>query len=102
MRPNPCYECEDSFFWNNRHYPKFSNDLCKECKKRMKYEADLKSRRKYKDGETIVSMDELLEQKWVIWNGSTKSIEVVKSLQLRTVLQLLGRGVFKKAIRKGE
>ncbi len=101
MRPNPCYDCDKSVVWQNRHYPKHMS-FCKSCKKRMKYEADLQSKRKYEAGDTIVSLDELLEQKWVIWNGSTKSIEVVKSLQLRTVLQLLGRGVFKKAIRKGE
>lgn len=101
MRPNPCYDCDKSVVWQNRHYPKHMS-FCKSCKKRMKYEADLQSKRKYEAGDPIVSLDELLEQKWVIWNGSTKSIEVVKSLQLRTVLQLLGRGVFKKAIRKGE
>ena len=101
MRPNPCYDCDKSVVWQNRHYPKHMS-FCKSCKKRMKYEADLQSKRKYEAGDLIVSLDELLKQKWVIWNGSTKNIEIVKSLQLRTVLQLLERGMFKKAIRKGE
>lgn len=101
MRPNPCYDCDKSVVWQNRHYPKHMS-FCKSCKKRMKYEADLQSKRKYEAGDPIVSLDELLKQKWVIWNGSTKNIEIVKSLQLRTVLQLLGRGALKKAIRKGE
>lgn len=101
MRPNPCYDCEKSIVWKNRHYPKL-NDFCKECKKRMKYEADLQSKRKYEAGDQIVSLDELLEQKWVIWNGCTRNIEMIKSLQLRTALQFLEKGMFKKAIRKGE
>lgn len=101
MRPNPCYDCDKSVVWQNRHYPKHMS-FCKSCKKRMKYEADLQSKRKYEAGDPIVSVDELLKQKLVIWNGSTKNIEIVKSLQLRTVLQLLERGMFKKAIRKGE
>lgn len=101
MRPNPCYDCEESVVWQNRHYPRHIA-LCKLCKKRMKYEADLQSKRKYEAGDPIGTLGDLLEQKWVIWNGSTKNIEIVKSLQLRTVLQLLERGMFKKAIRKGE
>ena len=101
MRPNPCYDCDKSVVWQNRHYTKHMS-FCKSCKKRMKYEADLQSKRKYEAGDPIVSLDELIKQKWVIWNGSTKNIEIVKSLQLRTVLQLLERGMFKKAIRKGE
>ncbi len=60
----------------------------------------LEKRRKYKPGDLIKTLDELLMQEWVMWHGRTTHIEVVKSLQLRIVIDSLVRGGFCKAIKK--
>jgi hypothetical protein len=51
-------------------------------------------------GDVITTLDELLQQEWVMWFGRARHIEIIKSLQLRCVLQLIKAGYFKKAVRK--
>ena len=50
-------------------------------------------------GDTITTVSELLEQEWVICRTSTKHIEVIKNMSLRTVLMFLNNGSIKKAIK---
>ena len=58
----------------------------------------LDSKRKFKSGEPINDLNTLLEQAWVMFCGQTRHIEVVKSMQLRTVLQFLNAGRFRFAL----
>ena len=65
---------------------------------KAKHEEKLAKRRKYKKGDKITSLQELLEQTWVIWHGRTTHIEVIKSLQLRIVLADIHYGIIYKAV----
>lgn len=67
-----------------------------------KHRIELKEKRKFVSGDKIATLDDLLEQEWVIWYDATRHIEVIKSLQLRMILMLLERGALCKAIRKKE
>ena len=55
---------------------------------------------KYKRGEVITDIKNLLEQKVIIWNNITKNIEILKSLPLRVVLDSLEHKCFYYAIPK--
>lgn len=55
---------------------------------------------KYKKGEKITDIKILLEQKIVIWGYQAKSIEIIKSLPMRVVLDALDNGGFYYAILK--
>lgn len=57
---------------------------------------------KYKRGEVITDIKVLLEQKTVIGGDLTKNIEVIKSLPLRVVLDVLNRKSFYFAILKNK
>ena len=101
MRKNPCRVCEFSYHYKNRCYPSFK-ESCRNCEKRKLYEECVKQARKYVAGEPIRSLDELLSQTWVMLNGMTRHIEVVKCNQLNTILKWLDTGFICKAIRKDE
>lgn len=75
---------------------------CAECEKRKSHAQYLESQRKYSIGEPITTLEELLNQKWVMWGNSIRHIEVIKCLQLSTILKLLNFGAFREAIRKEE
>ena len=96
---NPCRYCVAAIEYKGRHSPSFVVE-CQQCEYRKKHEAYLESKRKFKSGDPIKSMSELLEQEWVIWHGHTKHIEMFRSMSVRTVEMFLAHGAFKKAIRK--
>lgn len=99
MKTNPCRYCALSLCLNGKHSPRF-NKKCGECANLKKHKAYLLQQRKFVEGEPITSLDELLQQEWVMWYHSTKHIEVFKHMQLNSVLTFLERGAFRKAIRK--
>lgn len=73
---------------------------CKLCEKQKKYKDYLFAQRKFIAGEQITSLEELLQQKWVMFYNSTRHIEVIKHNQLSTVLKWLENGALRKAIRR--
>lgn len=99
---NPCTQCAHA-----EHYPRGKTgntqyNLCTKqgCDKLLKYQEYLVSKRKYKQGEPIFSLDDLLLQQFVYIFGGIKHIEVVKHLQLSTILSAIKRGGIHKAIKK--
>ena len=96
---NPCRKCEKAFVWNNRHTPSLNNE-CKACEKQKKYKEYLLSKRKFVAGDIITSLEELLQQEWVMFYNCARHIEVIKHNQLSTVLKWLGNGALRKAIRR--
>lgn len=64
------------------------------------HEQKLEKRRKYRKGEAIASLEELLQQDFVYVFGRIKHIEYVKSLQLRFILDLIENKRIWKAIKK--
>lgn len=96
---NPCRECALSLCINNHCYPAY-NKICNLCNKRKKYEEYRLSKRMFVAGDTITTLDELLEQEWVMWHGRTRHIEVIKHLQLSNVIGLIEGGYLRKAVRK--
>lgn len=103
MKQNPCRYCALSYERNGKHYRSYRNE-CYECENFRKHQEYLKSKRKFLVGEKITSFQELMEQTWIFWGNRDKSmhIEVVKSLQLRIVINNLEKGKFYRAIRKME
>ena len=99
MKTNPCRYCALSYNHNGKHSPSYENQ-CAKCTNRQKHNKYLQSHRKFESGEVITSLDELLQQEWVMWYGYTKHIEVYKHSQLSSVLLWLEIGAFHKAIRK--
>ncbi len=99
MRSNPCRYCYLSVEIKGKHRSSWVHE-CGKCENLEKHEKYLQSKRKFEAGETIKSIDELLEQEWVICNGQTKHIKVIYNFQFISVLERLKAGVFKKAIRK--
>lgn len=99
MKRNPCRHCDSSFNNKGRHMPSYSKE-CLNCEKLKRHREYLKSVRKFEEGDVITSLQELLECTWVMWGGSTKHIEVFKSMPLRAVLQLIKCGAIKKAVEK--
>ena len=99
MRQNPCRYCALSLCFNGKHHPRLCDD-CKKCENLKKHKEYLLKQRKFIEGEPITSIDELLQQEWVMWFHSTKHIEMFKNMQLRSVLAFVERGAFRKAIRK--
>lgn len=100
MKANPCRYCALSSKLNGKHYPKYNAKECVECENIKKHKQYLLSQRKFVEGEPITTIDELLQQEWVMWYHSTRHIEVFKNMQLNLVLKFLERGAFRKAIRK--
>lgn len=98
---NPCRYCVAAFH-NKRtghHIPNFTVE-CQVCENRKEYNRHLESKRKYTDGHPIVSLDELLEQEFVMMHGKPKHISFIQSMTLRTVLLFLRNGSLKRAERK--
>lgn len=60
----------------------------------------LKSKRKYTTGNKISAIDELMDQRFVMFHGRTTHIESVKSMQYRLILKYLADGMFYKAIKR--
>lgn len=100
MKQNPCRYCELSTkYTNNRSGPSHKKE-CSECERYEKHKQYLQSKRKFEEGETITKIDELLKQEWVMLYHATKHIEVLKHMNIATVLKWLESGAIHKAIRK--
>lgn len=101
MKQNPCRYCALSWEHRGKHYPSYEHQ-CKECAHIKKHAEYLKSKRMFEPGEQIKTFDELGHQLWVFVGAAHKAshIEVIKSWQLRIVLNLLNEGKFYKATRK--
>lgn len=99
MKQNPCRYCALSWEHQGKHSPSYEKQ-CAECENLKSHKDYLQSQRKFIEGEPITSLDELLQQKWVMWYHNTKHIEVIKHTQLSMVLCWLERGALRKAIRK--
>lgn len=65
-----------------------------------KHRAKLQANRKYTKGSPIKTFDELLNQKLVYIFCGIKHIEVVKSLQFRTIIDMLNGERIYYAVRK--
>lgn len=99
MKQNPCRYCALSVNYKDRHFPSRKKE-CSECEPYQKHKEYLQSKRKFVEGEQITTIEELLQQEWVMWYHTTKHIEVFKHMQLTNVLNWLERGAFRKAVRK--
>jgi hypothetical protein len=55
-------------------------------------------KKKFKKGNPIRSLDELMKQKWVMWGDSPRHMGFVGSMQMRTVDRLMQLGYFSYAI----
>ena len=79
--------------------------VCYKCQLTRKDEyqdhiAKLEKKRKYKQGEVIPTIDELIKCEFVYWIGKLNHRAFVQSWQLSWVLRILNRNGFKYAIRK--
>lgn len=99
MKQNPCRYCALSMQYKGRRFPSAKKN-CGDCVPYQKHKEYLQSHRKFIEGEQITTIEELLQQEWVMWYHTTKHIEVFKHTQLVSVLNWLERGAFHKAIRK--
>lgn len=101
MKQNPCRYCALSWEHNGKHSPSYEKQ-CAECENLKKHREYLQSQRKFERGERIESFGELGQQQWVFAGLAERAshIEVIKSWQLRIVLNLLNSGKIYKAIRK--
>lgn len=98
MSKNPCRNCEEAFVYKNIHMPGW--DCRFGCEKYKKHQLFLESKRIFKKGERIKNIKELLESEWVMWGDKPRHIEVIKRMQLTTILRFIELGYFNKAIRK--
>ncbi|WP_367567270.1 hypothetical protein [Lacrimispora sp.] len=100
MKQNPCRYCALSWENKGRHLPSQFDQHCAECENIKKHKEYLKSKRLFKEGAPITSLDELLKQEWVMWYHQTRHIEVIRHAQLATIMNWLNRGAFHMAVRK--
>ena len=99
LSTNPCRYCVAATEYKGRHSPSFTVE-CQTCKNWKEHKAYLDSQKKFTTGDPITTLDELFKQTWVIWHGSTKHIEMFRSMPVRTVEMFLRNGAFREAIRK--
>ena len=101
-RGNPCKTCEFGAgkLGSAKYYPGCNLEKYRSCIPHKEHEEYLESRRKYKSGNTITSVDALLRCKYVYWHGRITHIERIVSMPLRVVMLILGSHGFKEAIRK--
>lgn len=101
IQRNPCRYCASSYYdKRTKHRIPALKPECSSCEWRKEHKQYLQSKRQFIPGEPITDLNTLSEQEWVLWYGHTKHIEVIKSMTLRTVLMLLKKGEFCKAIKK--
>lgn len=101
-RENPCKNCIFGIgkCGSTMYRPGCSMEKYRECISRKKHEEYLESRRKYKIGDVITSLDELMRCKFVYWHGRITHIAWIESMTFRTVIIILNCHGFRKAIRK--
>ena len=93
-------ESYDMKIWRLQRAGKISADYARELI--GKHREELDKRRMFSKGEQITTLEELLNETFVILHGRTWHIEAVKSLQMRIVLDWVKYGRFYKAIRKDD
>ena len=86
--------------WELQREGKISNEYAQELLE--KHQEELEKRRKFIKGEKITSLEELLNETWVICGIRTMHIKAVMNWQMWMVLRAIEEGCFYKAIRKGE
>ncbi len=101
MKTNPCRYCASSYEYRGRHVPGLCEKCCS-CQYILKHKEYLKSQRKFVEGEPIADLNELLQQTWVMFGGRPSHIEVIKHMQLNTILKLIHGSSLKKAILKSQ
>lgn len=99
MRNNPCRYCALAVKLKGKHYPAWKEE-CEKCENNKKHREYLQSKRQFEEGEAIKSLDELLNQEWLICHGQTRHIKAIKNMQLASILKWIEAGIFKKTIRK--
>ena len=65
MKTNPCRYCFYGVERNGKYKPSHRRSECYDCKNLEKHKEYLKSHRKYKIGQPITSIDELMNQKYI-------------------------------------
>ncbi len=93
-------ESYDMKIWRLQRAGKISADYARELI--GKHREELEKRRMFSKGEKITTLEELMNETWVICNARTWHIKAVMNLQMTVVLNWLSNGLFYKAIRKGE
>lgn len=66
------------------------------------YLEKLEKKRKYKQGDVVPTIDELLKCEFVYWNDKIYHKAFIQSLQVSLVLRILNKNGFRYAIKKGE
>ena len=66
------------------------------------YLEKLEKKRKYKQGEVITTIDELINCEFVYWNDKIYHKAFIQSLQFSLVLRILNKNGFRYAIKKEE
>jgi hypothetical protein len=79
--------------------------VCYNCQTTRKLEYQdhlekLEKKRKYRQGEVIPTIDELINCEFIYWNDKIYHRAFIQSLQLSLILRILNRKGFKYAIRK--
>lgn len=79
--------------------------VCYNCQLTRKLEYQdhlekLEKKRKYRQGEVIATIDELIKCEFVYWNDKIYHRAFIQSLQFSMVLRILNNKGFKYAIRK--
>jgi len=93
-----CRICKKEILWRG---------YCKDCMENRKedikiYENKLESRRKYKRGKRIWTIEQFDKCSFIYWHNQIKHVEFVKSWQYRIVLKAINNGWFYEAIKKEE
>lgn len=95
---NPCRGCINAYVSKKteNHFPCYSR-----CEARGKYEAKyLEPKRMFAVGRPIWTLDTVLKQEYVMLFGRPRHIQVIQSMQLRTVLNFIKFGYIREAVRK--
>lgn len=109
----PCNKCEHSYSYKvpsgqtRYDYQMWGDhkEICRDCEKRKKYKEYLESRRQYRQGEPIKSIDEYFHLKesgesLFYFRDSIRHYKVIESLQFRTFVSFLNHGYICRAIKK--
>ena len=103
----PCNSCEYALWYSTRKtqsaQPSYKS-ACKECEKYKQYEQFLESRRKYKQGDLIRSLDvldhELEKTRFVYMHGKIYHAGWITSLQYRFLRNCVHNNCVYCAVRK--
>lgn len=98
MTRNPCKNCKYAFVYKGRHMHGWECHL--DCDKYRKHQEYLERKRIFRKGDVIKSIEELLNCEWVMWGDKPRHIEVIKCMQLNSILRFIQLGYFNKAVRK--